>query len=74
MIKFNDILRPEGVDPRRVRVVRHQDGRARKPSLYEVWSSDAKRLESYQAVQHREVFNVGDTLASLPAADQLSNG
>lgn len=65
MIKFNDILQLEDVDPRGVRLVRHQDGRARKPSLYDVWRSDPTRLESYQAIQSREVFNVGDTLASF---------
>ena len=65
MIKFNDILRLEGVDPRKVRLVRHQDRRARTPSLYEIWRSDATKLEKYQAIQRRGVFNVGDMVASF---------
>src|SRR6266511_3506478 len=76
MITFNDILRIEGIDPRQVRLVRHQDKslrRARRrdktvpPSLYEAWIRDPGLLERYQAVQARDVFNVGEILASFVA-------
>ena len=64
MIKFNDILRLEEIDPRQVRLVRHQDKRAR-PSLYHVWRSDPELLEEYQAIQAAEEFRTGDMLASF---------
>jgi GIY-YIG catalytic domain len=65
VITFNDILRIEGIDPRQVRLVRHLDNRVRNPSLYEVWRSAPKLLEEYQAVQSRDVFKVGEILASF---------
>jgi hypothetical protein len=65
VLTFNDILHTEGIDPRRVRLVRHGDTRARAPSLYEVWRSDPKRLERYQEIQSREVFEIGEILASF---------
>jgi hypothetical protein len=65
VLTFNDILHTEGIDPRRVRLVRHGDTRARTPSIYEVWRSDPKRLERYQEIQSREVFKIGEILASF---------
>jgi hypothetical protein len=65
LLTFNDILAIEGIDPARVRLVKHQDARARTPSLYEVWLSNPTRLERYQEIQHREVFKVEEILASF---------
>ncbi len=65
MLTFNDLLDLEGFDPHRVRLVRHGDRRARTPSLYEVWRADPRRLERYQEVQSREVFEIGEILASF---------
>lgn len=62
MITFNDILVLEGVDPPGVRLVKHQDVRK---SLYDVWRTDPQMLERYQTIQRRNVFNVGETLATF---------
>lgn len=65
MLTFNDLLTLEGIDPARVRLVRHQDGRLRDGQLHEVWRTDRPRFEAYQRVQVRDVFPHGATLASF---------
>jgi hypothetical protein len=67
MITFNDILRKEGVDPKLVRLVRHQDaGRQTSAmTLYKAWKMDPGRLERYQEIQRRRVFEPGQILASF---------
>jgi hypothetical protein len=50
MITFNAILHSEGIDPRGVRLIRHQDERAKRAraqSLYEIWRSNPRLLERY---------------------------
>jgi hypothetical protein len=44
---------------------RQRAKRARAQSLYEIWRSDPRLLERYQAVQKGEVFRVGEILASF---------
>lgn len=67
MITFNDVLRLAGVDPGHVRLARHQDSRIRGRSIYTVWKSRGgpELLEEYQAVQAREVFEIGGFVASF---------
>jgi hypothetical protein len=65
MLTFNDLLALEGVDPAKVQLVRHQDGRLGAGRLYESWRSDREAFEGYQSVQHRNVFPVGGVLASF---------
>ena len=65
MLTFNDLLVLEGIDPATVRLVRHQDGRLGAGRLYESWRKDRAAFEDYQRVQSRNVFRVGDRLASF---------
>jgi hypothetical protein len=65
MLTFNDLLSLHGVDPAQVRLVRHQDNRLKPGRLYEAWRNDRSTFERYQSVQQRDVFDVGDRLASF---------
>ena len=65
MLTFNDLLSLEGVDPAQVRLVRHQDNRVKPGRLYEAWRNDRSTFERYQSVQQRNVFDVGDLVASF---------
>lgn len=65
MLTFNDLLALGGIDPARVRLVRHQDNRLRLGRLYEAWRNDRDAFEDYQAVQSKDRFPVGDLLASF---------
>ena len=48
-----------------MRLVRHQDGRLGAGRLYGSWRTDRDAFEDYQSVQRRDVFPVGDLLASF---------
>lgn len=65
MLTFNDLLALEGIDTAKVRLVRHQDSRLGAGRLYEAWRTDRDAFEDYQAIQGRDVFPVGDLLASF---------
>ena len=65
MLTFNDLLALGGIDPARVRLVRHQDNRLRPGRLYEAWRNDRDAFEDYQAVQSKDRFPIGDLLASF---------
>lgn len=67
MITFNDILQSAGVDSRAVRLARHQDSRAPGGSIYGVWKlpDGPRRVEEYQSIQKRDVFKVGEFVASF---------
>jgi GIY-YIG catalytic domain len=65
MIHFNDILRLEGIDPESVRLVRHQDARAKETSLYEIWRSRRKDFELYQSIQKKGAFGDANYVASF---------
>lgn len=65
MLTFNDLLALEGVDQTQVRLVRHQDGRLGAGRLYEAWRNDRDAFEEYQRVQSKNIFPVGDLLASF---------
>jgi hypothetical protein len=65
MLTFNDLLALEGIDPSKVRLVRHQDGRLGAGRLYESWRKDRTAFEDYQRVQSRDIFRMGDLLASF---------
>ncbi|MGA3052983.1 MAG: GIY-YIG nuclease family protein [Candidatus Korobacteraceae bacterium] len=78
MLTFNALLKHEGIDLKSVRLVRHQDARATvNCTPYDLWRSGDGRLEMYQRIQKREVFDVGDLLASFvvtPGGDTLFVG
>ena len=65
MLTFNDLLSLEGVDPAKVRLVRHQDMRLGPGGLYRAWLNNRAGFEMYQGVQSRDCFDVGDLLASF---------
>ena len=68
MIRFNTLLREEGVDPGDVKLVRHQDTRYRgRPTPYQLWLADDGKFEFYQRIQGRFVFNDATMLASFVA-------
>src|ERR1035441_6172930 len=68
MIRFNTLLREEGVDPGDVKLVRHQDTRYRGRSTpYQLWLADDGKFEFYQRIQGRFVFNDATMLASFVA-------
>jgi hypothetical protein len=68
MITFNDILRSASIDPAGVRLVRHEDASKGASRVYATWRQGASGrhlVEEYQQLQGREVFDVGDILASF---------
>lgn len=65
MLTFNDLLTLGGIDTAKVRLVRHQDGRLGAGRLYESWRNNRDAFEDYQSVQGRDVFPIGDLLASF---------
>jgi hypothetical protein len=66
MLAFNTILRHENINPRDVRLVRHQDTRRPgRPTPYNLWLAKSGRLELYQRIQTRRVFLVGGLLATF---------
>lgn len=68
MMTMNAILRHEGIDPSNVRLVRHQDQRSNvQITPYNLWRAGDGRLELYQRIQKRQVFTVGNLLASFVA-------
>jgi len=68
MIGFNTLLRDEGIEPSQVKLVRHQDTRSSgRPTPYQLWLAADKRLELYQAIQRRPVFQGAAFLASFVA-------
>lgn len=69
MITFNALLRNEGIDPRGVKLVRHQDTRVSydEPTPYQLWRSADGRLDLYQRIQFRPVFKNAHLIASFVA-------
>jgi hypothetical protein len=69
MLTFNDVLRKEKIDPRKVRLVRnHFTGHPERPTPYSLWRNDIESLEKYQRIQRKKRFEVGDLLASFVVA------
>lgn len=65
MLNFNNLLALERIDTTDVRLVRHQDNRLGPGRMYEAWRNDRRAFESYQSVQQKDKFAVGDLLASF---------
>ncbi len=68
MITFNNLLQAEGIDPARVKLVRHQDHRYGQRTPYQLWRAADGRFELYQRVQGRAVFKDATLLASFVAS------
>ncbi len=68
MIRFNCLLRDEGLYPTDVKLVRHKATRRRgRPTPYQLWRAADGRLELYQSIQRRAVFEGARLLASFVA-------
>ena len=68
MIKFNALLRDEGIEPSKVKLARHQDDRhTGRLTLYQVWRSAEADFELYQRIQSRPRFSGSNLLASFVA-------
>lgn len=68
MIGFNALLREEGIDPKEVKLARHQDTRwVDRPTPYQLWTASDGRFERYQRIQKRNVFQGARVLASFVA-------
>ena len=66
MIKFNALLRDEGLDPAEVRLARHQDERYKgRPTPYQLWRAADGRFDLYQQIQKDLVFEDSPRLASF---------
>lgn len=66
MIKFNALLRDEGLDPRQVRLVRHQDKRHKgRPTPYQLWRAADGRFDLYQRIQASLEFENSKLLAAF---------
>lgn len=63
-LTFNLLLNTAGISPASTRLVRHQD---RRGSAYDLWRANNGSFERYQSIQSKEVFDVGDWLASFVA-------
>jgi len=81
MLTFNAMLRHEGIDPKSVRLVRHQDNNrsSANSTPYNLWRARDGRLETYQRIQTRKPFKIGELLASFvvtppPSKDTLFVG
>jgi len=66
VLRFNDLLTIEGIDPQDVQLARHHVTN-RKPSIYSIWRSPERReiFEEYQRLQGKARFDVGKILASF---------
>jgi GIY-YIG catalytic domain-containing protein len=78
-ITLNDLLLKAGIPIARVKLVRHQDRRARGNSLYEIWRKERHRFEAYQSIQSLKRFDIGDLVVAFvvtppPSGDTLLAG
>lgn len=60
MITFNDVLREGGVDPAKVKLLRHT---VRGKQIHEIWRSDRGLVEAYQSRQKSMFFDGVDHAA-----------
>ncbi len=68
MIKFNALLRDQGLDPVEVKLARHQDKRYRgRPSPYQIWRAADGSFDLYQRIQGELRFKGAKFLASFVA-------
>jgi hypothetical protein len=79
LISFNDLLRAEDIDPATVKLVRHQEGGRRGQIIFATsrMPDGRAKVEEYQRIQHRTVFDVGGLIATFivtPRGDTLFFG
>lgn len=59
-LRFNMLLRDEGIDPADVRLLRHQTHKVARRTPYTLWSENVAAFEAYQSTQnskHRKKFS-----------------
>lgn len=79
MLTFNHVLSAEGIDPAMVRLVRHQEGGRRGQVIYATsrMPDGRAKVEAYQRIQSRKVFDIGGLIASFlvtPRGDTILFG
>jgi len=79
VITFNDLLEKAGLDPRKVKLARHQDGRGKDMGLrpYYLWQAADGRFETYQRIQSDFPFKNANHLAAFvvsPAGETIFVG
>ena len=68
MIRFNALLRDEGIAPADVKLVRHRDTRRpERLTPYQLWQAADGRFDLYQQLQQRPVFKGARFVASFVA-------
>ena len=68
MIRFNALLRDEGIAPADVKLVRHRDTRhPERLTPYQLWQAADGRFDLYQQIQQRPVFKGARFVASFVA-------
>lgn len=66
VVSFNTLLQQAGLDPSRVKLVRHQDTRTRyRRSIWDAWRTDRELFDSYQSFQRAGKLNGADQIASF---------
>ncbi len=66
MLRFNTLLEEAHLDPRKVFLLRHEDGRLPPGRLFSAWLFERKSFEIYQSGQKwTNRFDVGSALASF---------
>lgn len=70
-MNFIQLLEAEGIDPAKVRLVRHQSKGLNKRTPWALWMQRDGTLEEYQRIQRREAFKGASHIASFVVmADQ----
>ena len=75
MLGFNTLLETAGLDLKTVKLVRHQDARAKRGStLHDLWRIGDGRFERYQSLQSKDRFSYLASFVATPANETLFVG
>ena len=64
MIKFNDLLLAEGVDPSEVKLIRHSESSDRQ-TTFDLWSSDPNQFFEFERLQGKPIYKYRPLAASF---------
>lgn len=76
MIRFNDLLRAEGVDPSDVKLIRHSESSDRQ-TTFDLWSSNPDQFFEFERIQGKPIYKHRPLAASFvvtPAGGTLFIG
>jgi hypothetical protein len=65
LLRFNTLLEAGGLDPEKVYLLRHEDGRLPPGRLFSAWLSERSSFESYQSQKWTNRFKERSVLASF---------